>query len=480
MLTIALFAVPILLAGVIFLMGAQNTKKLALGAGIIELILSLIAYQQLQSGTSTLLSFQQIWIEPMGMSIAFNTDGISMALILLAGVLSPLIIYASFNKEFKNAHIFYGLILLMIGAMMGAFVAADALLFYVFYEVALIPIYFIILMWGHGDDKVKVTMRFFLYTLFGSLFMLASLIYVQQHTAPKSFAFDAMYAAGRSLSSTEQGWVFAGIFLAFAVKIPVFPFHSWQPSTYRTAPTIGTMLLAGIMLKMASYGLIRLALPMAPQGIADHGNWAIVLSIVGILYASGMAIVQKNYKLLIAYSSIAHLGLLSAGILSGTEEGIVGGLFEMLSHGIIAVGLFFVVDIIESRLGTLDMSKMGGIREANPLFAFLFFVIVMGSVALPFTSGFVGEFLLLQGLSKYGMIAAGFAGLTVILGAVYMLRAFQMMMLGSQKGEFAPLTQHEKTVLVCVVLLVVILGLYPTPVLNPANLSLQTLFGTIR
>lgn len=480
MLTLALFVVPFVFAAIIYLAGAQLAKKLALAAGFAQLLLTLVAWYQLKLGNTGLLSFHQIWIEPMGMSVAFQLDGISMILMLLSGLLTPLIVYASFTRTFKNPHLFYALVLLMVGAMSGAFLAADAFLFYIFYEIALVPIYFILLAWGQGDDKVKVTLKFFLYTLFGSLFMLASLIYVYLHTAPRSFSFEAMYQAGQLLSATEQAWVFAGIFLAFAVKIPIFPFHTWQPSTYKMAPTAGTMLLAAIMLKMATYGLIRIALPIAPQGISEYGSWALVLCVVGICYASVMAIAQKNYKLLIAYSSIAHVGLLAAGILSGFEEGIVGGLFEMLSHGILAVGLFFVVDIVEDRLGHSDIAKMGGIREANPLFAFLFFVIVMGSVALPFTSGFVGEFLLLQGLAKHSIVLTGFAGLTVILGAVYMLRAFQAMMLGPATGPFAPLTLHEKTVLTIVVILVVGLGLYPAPILDTANSSIQNLFGTIR
>ena len=293
------------------------------------------------------------------------------------------------------------------------------------------------------------------------------MIYVYLHTAEHSFAFDALYEAGRSLSGTEQGLVFGGIFIAFAVKMPVFPFHTWQPATYNMAPTAGTMLLAAIMLKMATYGLIRMVLPMVPDGLNDYGMWAIVLSVISVVYASCMAIVQKNYKLLIAYSSIAHVGIISAGVLSGNQQGLQGGLVEMLSHGILAVGMFFVYDILTTRLQTDEMKSMSGIREENPLFAFVFFILVMGSVALPFTSGFVGEFLLLIGLGQYNMVLAGIAGLSVILGAVYMLRAFQQMFLGTPNAltkGFAPLTSKEKLVLFVIAALVIALGIYPKPI----------------
>ncbi|MFZ4784497.1 MAG: complex I subunit 4 family protein [Flavobacteriales bacterium] len=482
MLTIALIAIPLIMSGVIFLAGANLSKTLALATTLIQLALTGFAAWQFSQGQLELLTFDQGWIGPLGIHYHFTLDGISLILALLSAIVSPLIVYSTFGKSIKNPHIYYSLIMMMIAAMMGAFTAADGLWFYIFYEIALIPIYFIVLNWGHGEHRAAITLKFFVYTIFGSLFMLASLLYVYQHTAPHSFAFSALYEAGKSLSGVEQGLVFAGFFIAFAVKMPVFPFHTWQPSTYNAAPTAGTMLLAAIMLKMATYGLIRIALPMVPTGVAEYGTWAMVLSVMGIVYASGVAIAQKKYKLLIAYSSIAHVGLISAGILSGNSQGVQGGLFEMLSHGILAVGLFYVYDILESRFGHDDMAKMGGIRDVNPLFAFLFFAIVMGSVALPFTSGFVGEFLLLVGLFQYGWVFALFGGLTVILGAVYMLRAFQTMMLGpanERSVSFAPLTTQEKTILAIIVILVIALGIFPAPLMELSNSTVESILATI-
>jgi NADH-quinone oxidoreductase subunit M len=481
MLTLLLIAIPLFMAGAIFVMGSKSARQLALITGIVELLVTIAAmYFEKTGHYPELLSFNQQWIGPLGISYSFALDGISLVMVLLTTLLTPVIVYATYNKTFRNPHVFYGLMLLMIASMIGAFTTADGLMFYIFYEFALIPIYFIILIWSQSAERVRITLKFFLYTLFGSLFMLVSLLYVYQHS--HSFALADLYAAGQSLSAYEQGWVFAGFFIAFAVKIPVFPFHTWQPATYNAAPTAGAMLLAGIMLKMASYGLIRLVLPMLPDGVADYGTWAVVLAAISVLYASGMAIVQKNFKLLIAYSSIAHLGVLTAGILAGNAQGVQGGVMEMLSHGIITVGLFIVYDIIESRMTHDDMSKMGGIRDVNPTFAFLFFVIVMGSVALPMTSGFVGEFLLLIGLNQYSTVLTVVAGLTVVLGAVYMLRSFQMMMLGASNGytqNFAPLNKQEKTLLYVIVALIVILGVYPDPILSLSNPSVETLLQGI-
>jgi NADH-quinone oxidoreductase subunit M len=476
MLTLLLLAIPLLGAGLLFAGGAKNARTIALATGIVELLAVLGAWGLSAQGQTELLSFDREWIGPLGISYAFNLDGISIVMALLVALLLPLIVYASFNRIYKHPHYFYGLMMLMAASMMGAFTTTDGLLFYVFYEFALIPIYFMILNWSEHPNKSAITLKFFIYTLFGSLFMLVALLYL--YNTAGSFNMEALYAAGRSMSVTEQGWLFAGFFIAFAVKIPVFPLHSWQPSTYDAAPTAGTMLLAGIMLKMATYGLIRIVVPALPEGVTEYGTWALVLSAISVLYASGMAIAQQRYKLLLAWSSIAHLGVLSAGILSGNAQGLQGGVMEMLSHGILSVALFFVYDIIESRLNHDQMDKMGGIREVNPLFAFLFFALVMGSVALPLTSGFVGEFLLLLGFYQVSPWLTAMAGLTVVLGAVYMLRAFQVMMLGSASEsmrQFAPLTSHEKTMLGICVALVIALGIYPDPILSLANPTVESL-----
>jgi NADH-quinone oxidoreductase subunit M len=410
--------------------------------------------------------FQLPLISKIGFHASFLLSGPSMAMALLTSLAAFLIPITTFGKEVAAAHRYFGWMMIMIGAMMGAFITTNALFFYLCYELALIPIFFIMLKWGNGQHLNKVITRFFLYTLFGSLFMLLSLLYIQSTMDVASFEMADMIKAANALSSAEQGWIFAGFFIAFAVKMPVFPFHSWQPSTYDHSPIQGTMLLAAVMLKMATFGLAYWVLPMVPQGIAEHGQWAVVLSVISVIYASLMAINQKRFKLLIAYSSVAHVGMISAGLLSNTDQGTIGGYFEMFSHGILAIALFGVYSIIENRIGHDKMNEMGGIRTSNPTFAFLFFILVMGSVALPFTSGFVGEFLLIQGLAHTSLLWAGIAGLSVILGAAYMLRGFQKMMLGNGNTPFETLSISEYWILGGLVAAVIILGIYPAPLLN--------------
>lgn len=482
MLSIILLLLPLLLAVLIYASKSEAAKKTALLGSFALLgatMVSVVVF--LQNSQHPWLSIQQDWIGPLGMTYNFKLDGISLMMTLLTAICLPLIVYASFNRTFKSAHHYYALMFLMIAGMNGAFVTADGLMFYICYEFALLPIYFMILHWSTNEQRSKITLKFFLYTLFGSLFMLLSLLYL--YADAQSFALADLYRAGQSMTTSEQGLVFGGFMLAFAVKIPIFPFHTWQPSTYDAAPTSGTMLLGGIMLKMATYGIIRLILPTVPDGVEAYGDIAMVVCGISVVYASALAIAQKRYKLLIAYSSVAHVGLLAAGILSGNAQGVQGGMMEMLSHGILTIGLFFVYDMLEDRYGHDRIHDMGGIRHQVPTFAFLFFVIVMGSVALPGTSGFVGEFLLLLGLYQANALWTGIAGLTVILGAVYMLRAFQTMMLGDANAttaRFTALTRHERIVLITVVILVIGLGIYPAPLMQLSEPTIMNLLTSIQ
>ena len=278
------------------------------------------------------------------------------------------------------------------------------------------------------------------------------------------------------MDPSTQGWLFWCFFLAFAIKIPIFPLHSWQPDTYTDAPAQVSMLLSGIMLKMGIYGIIRWMLPVIPDGIAQWGETALVLCTISIVYASVLALVQKDFKRLIAYSSIAHVGLISAGVFSLNIQGLQGSMVQMLAHGVNAVGLFFIADIIQRRLKTRNMDELGGLANNSPLFTILFMIVMLGSVALPMTNGFVGEFLLLSGVYQYSATMALVCGLTVIFGAVYMLRAYQKVMLGEQHArsvEFTGLASSEKIVLISVAALIIITGIYPKPILTIAQPALE-------
>jgi NADH-quinone oxidoreductase subunit M len=409
-----------------------------------------------------------------------------MLMVLLTTFLVPLIILSSFNTSYEKPNSFYGLILLMQMALVGVFTANDGFLFYVFWELALIPIYFICLLWG-GENRGRITFKFFVYTLFGSLFMLVGLVYLYNHTGfetgIKSWAVTDLYEAGKSLTLNQQSVVFWCIFLAFGIKMPIFPLHTWQPDTYVNAPTQGTMLLSGIMLKMGTFGLIKWLMPMTPLALAEWGWLAIALSVFGIFYASCIAIVQKDYKRLIAYSSIAHVGLIAAGILSANQQGIQGAVMQMLAHGVNVVGLFLIADILMRHTGTREMEKLGGIRNMNGNFAVLFLIVMLGSVALPLTNGFVGEFLLINGVYQYGAWVAAFAGLTVILGAVYMLRSYQAIMLGEKKDSaiaFGSLASSDKWVLYIICFAIIAFGVYPKPLNDLAEEGTKAILTYIK
>lgn len=469
MLTVLLITLPLIASLIVFALKGKTARSAALFFAIAEFVLAAAAFVQYRhQPASNLLHFNQNWVSSLHIQFSVGLDGISLLLVLLTAFLFPLIVLSSFSNDYQRPHVFYGLMLLMQMALVGVFVANDGFLFYVFWELALIPIYFIALMWG-GEGRAQITFKFFVYTLFGSLFMLIGLIYLYNHTAidgHKSWMVQDLYNAGRSLNLEQQSAVFWLIFIAFAIKMPVFPFHTWQPDTYVNAPTQGTMLLSGIMLKMGTFGLIKWLLPVVPLGLERWGTTAIVLSVIGIVYASLIALAQKDFKRLIAYSSIAHVGLIAAGILAANQQGVQGAVMQMLAHGVNVVGLFLIADILMRHTGTREMAKLGGIRSMNGNFAVLFLIVVLGSVALPLTNGFVGEFLLINGVFQFSPRLAAIAGLTVILGAVYMLRSYQAIMLGERRDNntaFGSLNSNDKIVLVTICVAIITFGIYPKP-----------------
>lgn len=451
-----------LVAALVTAFSGEHAKKVAVAAAVIEFAYSLCIFFRFDPTAGIQFTENISWIPQLGINYHVGIDGIALLLVMLTTFLVPLIILSSFNHQYKSPSLFYALILTMQFALVGVFSAYDGFLFYIFWELALIPIYLICLMYG-GKDRLRITLKFFIYTLTGSLLMLVALIYLWLQT-PGTHSFDLQALYSLNLSSVEQSWIFWGLFLAFAIKMPVFPFHTWQPDTYVDAPAPGTMLLSGIMLKMGIFGVMRWLLPVVPQGVAEWGNLAMILSVIGVVYASMIAWVQKDFKRLIAYSSIAHVGLISAGVFSLTFQGLHGSVIQMISHGINVVGLFFIADMIEQRTKTRDMDHIGGLRTTAPGFATYFMIIMLASVALPLTNGFVGEFLLINGIFQYNHILAAFAGLTIILGAVYMLKAYMKISLGEAKSvakHFAPLTITEKAVLIPIVIMIFWIGIYP-------------------
>lgn len=473
-----LLLLPVLGALVVaFMQQAKGAKLAALITALLSLALTIPFLLNFVPDASMQFVQRFDWIPALGIHFHIGIDGISLPLVLLTNGLIPLIILATFNDEYKGG--FYALILFMQAGLLLVFTALDAFAFYVGWEIALIPIYFICALWGSGD-RIRINLKFFIYTFLGSLLMLIAIIYLHLQVPTNDYELTSFYQLG--LDAQTQGWIFWAFFIAFAIKMPIFPFHTWQPDTYTEAPTAGTMLLAGIMLKMGIYGVIRWLIPIAPLGVAAYGQWALVLCIVGVVYASIIAFKQYDMKRLVAYSSIAHVGLIGAGVFAWNIQGVQGAVIQMINHGINVVGLFFIFDMIEKRVGSRDMSVMGGIAKPAPALAIAFLVIVMGAIGLPLTNGFVGEFLLLIGVYEYGLWYAVFGGLTLILGAVYMLRMYQKIMLGEQNertANFVDIKGSEWTVLTVVVILVIGIGVYPKPLLELSEAAVTNLIDTV-
>ena len=461
------------------LLSKDYAKQTALISAIITLGFASVLLLNFNADASRQFVVDFPWIPQLGINFKAGIDGISMIMVLLTTGLVPLIILSGFNRTFKNPSALFALILFMQSGLLIVFTALDAFLFYVGWEAALIPIYFICAIWG-GADRIRVNMKFFIYTFSGSLFMLLGIIYLHLQSSANNYDIDSFYAL--NLDAYTQGWLFWCFFIAFAIKMPIFPFHTWQPDTYTEAPTMGTMLLAGIMLKMGIYGVIRWLIPVVPLGFIEWKQVAIILSIIGIVYASVIAFTQKDIKKLIAYSSIAHVGLISAGIFAWNVEGLQGAMIQMLNHGINVIGLFFVLDIIINRLNTKEISAMGGIAKVAPQFAIAFLIILLGTVALPLTNGFIGEFLLLNAVYQYQIWAAAIAGLTIIFGAVYMLRMYKNVMQGEVNqltASFKDIKGTDILVLSIICALVIVIGVYPKPILHISEAAVNGLINQV-
>jgi len=446
---------------VTFLVGNQWASKVALLFSALALGVSCYLLNAYQLGQH--IDFVAPWIANPNVSIALLADGLSLAMVLLTTSLIPLIILSGFGSHFENAKSIYALLLFMAFAMVGTFLAVDGLLYYIFWELSLIPIYFIALLWGNGDadERKKAVVKFFIYTLAGSLFMLVAFVYMYQQTG--SFLLKDLYQL--KLSDTEQFWIFLAFFLAYAIKIPLIPFHTWQANVYQKAPAIGTMLLSGIMLKMGLYSVIRWQLPLAPHAAIEYKNWWIGLGLAGVIYGAVVALRQKDLKKLLAYSSLSHVGIIAAGIYTLSLDGLRGAVMQMIAHGFVVVGLFLAAEIIYRRYQTHAISEMGGIRAQAPRFTSLFMLLVLASVALPTTFNFVGEFTVLYSLFTTNIWFAVVGGLTIILGAYYMLKMFQYVMMGTTNAKgFCDISLTEGITMVVLVAVLLFFGMYPKPI----------------
>ena len=464
MIPVLLILIPLFTGLVTFFLKDGNTaKSWALLSSVISIT---VAIAGVFFYPSQQLTFDTAWLPDLGSRFSVSMDGMGKMLCLLTAVSFPLIFWATYKKKYKNSGSFYGLMLLTQAGLTGVFVATDALLFYFFWELALIPVYFLCSLWG-GEKRIAVTFKFFIYTFIGSLLMLVGILYLYFHTTDHSFALQSFYNI--KLEAKQEGFIFWLFFIAFAIKMPIFPFHTWQPDVYEQSPTAVTMVLSGIMVKMGIFAVIRWLLPVFPVASVQFGNLISILSIMGMLYASLIAIRQDDIKRLIAYSSIAHIGLMCAAIFSHNKTGMEGVMIQMFNHGINVIGLWIIADTIEQQLGTRKFSELGGLAQKAPILAILLVVMALANIALPMTNAFIGEFLMFNGLFQYNMWMAAVAGISVILAAVYTLNMVQKILYGPTVAATAnavDISGNVQLVLMVLTVMVFVLGVYPQPLIN--------------
>ena len=469
-----------------FIKDQKKVKAWALFSSLLTLLISCISLYYADNKTFFLYNnVSYVWLPYIGSSFAVGLDGMGHVLTFLTAFSFPLIFAATYKTDYKNANAFYGLMLLSQAGLMGVFVAIDALVFYFFWELALIPVYFLCSKWG-GEKRIQATFKFFIYTFVSSLLMLIGIIYVYLQTAPTagadhSFLLNSFYKV--QLLPKDQTWLFWLFFIAFAVKMPVFPFHTWQPDTYEQAPAATTMVLSGIMVKMGVFAVIRWVLPIFPDAVIKFDNVVIGLSIAGMLYASCIAMVQNDLKRLVAYSSIAHIGLMSAAIFSQNITAMQGVMIQMLNHGVNIIGLWIVVDIIEKHTGIRKLSELGGLALHTPLLAIFFVVVALANIALPLTNEFIGEFAMFSGLYQFNPWYAAIAGISIILSAVYTLNMVQKVFYGNDNiytKVVSQVTAKQRIILTVIVIFIFVLGVYPKPVFNLTPDTVTTVLSRLQ
>lgn len=438
-------------------------KYVAALSSVLTLVSAIFLVVNFDIGTGYQYSENYIFLPSMGLEIELGIDGFSVFFVLLTAILTVICISVSMFSITKNIKEFLICFLLLESFSIGVFCSTNLLLFYIFFEAILIPMYLIIGIWG-GTNRIYATLKFFLYTLFGSVLFLIVIIYLFNNFGTLSMS--SLVKLAPKLSFDVQSYLWIAAFIAFAVKVPMLPFHTWLPDAHVQAPTAGSVILAGILLKIGAYGFLRVSLPMFPEASRYYSEFVLVLSVAAIIYASLVAIAQTDMKKMIAYSSVAHMGYVTAGIFSFNPQGMTGAVMQMISHGIVSSGLFMVVGVLYDRLHTKEISSYGGVATKMPNLAFIFMVLTLSSIGLPGTSGFIGEFYSIIGLYKSGWYYAALATLAVILGAIYMLRLYRNVMLGAISNEkiqkFSDLTAREMFCLAPLAIATIIFGIFPS------------------
>ena len=461
-----------------FIKRDKAVRSWALVSTITTLIISILCLTILKE--ERFLAYHAEWMQTLGSSFSVKLDGMGQLLCLLNAVAYPLVILSTRNSYYKKPNNFFALMLLAQAGMMGVFLATDALLFYFFWELALIPMYFLCSQWG-GEKRIPVTFKFFIYTFIGSLLMLIGILYIYSKTPDHSFSIDSFYNV--ALSRKEQTVAFWLLFVAFAIKMPIFPFHTWQPDTYEQSPTATTMILSGVMVKMGLFGMLRWLFPVVPFASFQWGDFITLLALTGVIYASLIAIKQDDLKRLIAYSSIAHIGLMCAAAFSQNISGLQGLMIQMFNHGINIIGLWIVVELIERQFGTRKISELGGLAQKAPALAIFLVIVALANIALPLTNAFPGEFLMFNGIfssqTKYYLWFIVLAGMGIILGAVYTLNMIRKVFYGDTNELTAvagDIRWNEKLALAIIVIIIFWLGVYPQILLNETTALTDSIF----
>lgn len=470
------------LVGVALILLIKNegaAKHIALWTSLVVFALAGVMLAQFD-GTTAAYQFTEkaVWFKPLGLSYHMGVDGISMFFVFLSAMLTPVCVLASWRAIEKRPREFMAAFLVLETFMIGTFCALDTVLFYVFFEGVLLPMFIIIGVWG-GKNRVYASYKFFLYTLLGSILMLLAIMWMGMTIGTDIPTLIAQ--APNQIPPDIQKWLWLAFFASFAVKMPMWPVHTWLPDAHVEAPTAGSVILAGVLLKMGGYGFLRFSLPMFPDASEFFAPMVFGLSIVAVIYTSLVALVQEDMKKLIAYSSVAHMGFVTIGIFAANTQGVEGAMYQMLSHGVVSGALFLCVGVVYDRLHTREIGRYGGIVNNMPIFAVLMMVFTMASIGLPGTSGFVGEFLVLVGAFKVDTVVATLAALGMILGAGYMLLLYRRMIFGeavnADAAAMKDVNRRELLVLVPLALMMIWLGVLPQSVISRITPSTQKLLN---
>ncbi|MCZ7554883.1 MAG: NADH-quinone oxidoreductase subunit M [Bacteroidia bacterium] len=487
LLTYLLF-LPLIGAAIVLLFrrSAEGARWAGLLSSLVVFALSLPLYFGYDAGNPGMQFVERVlWIPSLNVSYHVGVDGLSMLLVLLTTFLTPIVLLSSWTSIQKNIALYIAMMLLLETAMIGVFVALDTFLFYVFWELILIPMYFIIGIWG-GKDRIYATVKFFIYTMVGSLLMLIAIIWLGYYASTMpggvfTTNIVELFEIAPTVPLQIQQWMFAAFALSFLIKVPAFPLHTWLPDAHVQAPTGGSVILAGVLLKMGTYGLIRFNLQLFPQSSIEFASLLSVLGVVGIIYGALVSMVQKDVKKLVAYSSVSHMGFILLGLFGMTTAGLQGGLIQMINHGLSTGALFLIVGMIYDRRHTRMIEDFGGLARSIPVFSTFFLIVTLSSIGLPGTNGFVGEFLILLGSFNSGVLGSiwyvVFASTGVVLAAVYMLWMYQRVVFGvsrNPENESLPdLSKREIGLLLPIILFIFWIGVYPSTFLSKSEPTMQ-------